>query len=235
MDQLTDAPVANILMLAGIIFLAVGLFGRIGGFIGSIFGNIEAGKNARVLAGVFGVVLIGGGAWLHEIGDQKTASPATTSAATTSPTAASAQPSQAPSSTPSAPPQASPAAKTPANLAPSPAQPGAANQIAGSPFVGKWTNETPGPDRLHWFQIEGNGQGLTIHLWAACAPADCDNGTYSLNVSGQTATYTLGSAKKSRVGKMTMESPSRLHLTVDLTKQDSHATKQFDWTFVKSN
>ena len=44
MDHLTDAPIANILILAGVIFLAVGLFGHIGGFIGSIFGNIEAGK-----------------------------------------------------------------------------------------------------------------------------------------------------------------------------------------------
>jgi hypothetical protein len=101
--------------------------------------------------------------------------------------------------------------------------------------VGKWTNQNPGPDRLHWFQIEQNGQELTIHLWAACSPADCDNGTYSLDVAGQTATYTLGSAKKSRVGKMTMEAPGRLHLTVDRTNEKSHATKQFDWTFVKTN
>src|ERR1700688_3280911 len=66
MDHLTDAPIANILILAGIIFLAVGLFGRIGGFIGSIFGNIEAGTNSRVLAGVLGVLLIVGGGWLHD-------------------------------------------------------------------------------------------------------------------------------------------------------------------------
>ena len=39
MEHLTDAPVANILILAGIMFVAVGLFGRIGGFIGSIFGT----------------------------------------------------------------------------------------------------------------------------------------------------------------------------------------------------
>jgi hypothetical protein len=70
MDHLTDAPIANILILAGVIFLAVGLFGRVGGFIGSIFGNIEAGKNSRVLAGVLGGLLIVGGAWLHQAAHQ---------------------------------------------------------------------------------------------------------------------------------------------------------------------
>ena len=78
MDHLTDAPIANILILAGIIFLAVGLFGRIGGFIGSIFGNIEAGNNSRVLAGVLGVLLIVGGGWLHQEGDKTAGSRATT-------------------------------------------------------------------------------------------------------------------------------------------------------------
>jgi hypothetical protein len=66
MDHLTDAPIANILILAGVIFLAVGIFGRVGGFIGSIFGNIEAGKNSRVLAGVLGILLILGGVWMHQ-------------------------------------------------------------------------------------------------------------------------------------------------------------------------
>lgn len=73
MDHLADAPIANVLILAGVIFLAVGLFGRVGGFIGSIFGNIEAGKNARVLAGVLGGFLILGGAWLHQLGEKATA------------------------------------------------------------------------------------------------------------------------------------------------------------------
>ena len=70
MDHLTDAPIANILILAGVIFLAVGLFGHIGGFIGSIFGNIEAGKSSRILAAVFGTALILGGAWMHQQSDK---------------------------------------------------------------------------------------------------------------------------------------------------------------------
>jgi hypothetical protein len=79
------------------------------------------------------------------------------------------------------------------------------------------------------------GQQFTIHLWAACSPSDCDNGAYSLAVAGQTASYTINTGKKSRVGKMTLEAPGRLHVTIDHTQLDSHATKQFDWTFVKTN
>lgn len=67
MEHLTDAPVANILILAGIIFVAVGLFGHIGGLVGSIFGSIEAGKNARILSGVLGAALIIGGGWMHQL------------------------------------------------------------------------------------------------------------------------------------------------------------------------
>jgi hypothetical protein len=74
MDHLADAPIANILILAGVIFLAVALFGRIGGFIGSIFGNIEAGQNSRVLAGVLGGLLIVGGSWMHQDSHKSAAS-----------------------------------------------------------------------------------------------------------------------------------------------------------------
>ena len=94
MEHLADAPVANILILAGIIFVAVGLFGHIGGFIGSIFGSIEAGKNARILSGVLGVALIVGGGWMHEQADKQRAvsnPPANPAIASTS-ASASAQP-----------------------------------------------------------------------------------------------------------------------------------------------
>ncbi|MGH9432825.1 MAG: hypothetical protein ACRD3T_14895 [Terriglobia bacterium] len=94
MEHLTDAPVANILILAGIIFVAVGLFGHIGGFIGSIFGSIEAGKKARVLSGVLGVALIVGGGWMHEQADKQAAvpNPSANSTAAGAPAAAPAQP-----------------------------------------------------------------------------------------------------------------------------------------------
>jgi hypothetical protein len=107
MDPLTDAPVANILILAGVVFVAVGIFGRMGGFSGSIFGNIEAGRNSRALAGVLGLLLIGGGAWLHERGDKpgtsNTAATGTTAPANGANSASAVPAAGAPALTPSAP------------------------------------------------------------------------------------------------------------------------------------
>jgi hypothetical protein len=122
MDHLADAPIANILILAGVIFLAVGLFGRIGGFIGTVFGNIEAAQNSRVLAGVLGVLLIVGGAWMHEDSHKSAAS---TSAPAAPLTTASVTPtvSPAPSAAPTT--TVTPPTTTPATGAPI-ATPGAA-------------------------------------------------------------------------------------------------------------
>ncbi len=128
MDHLADAPIANILILAGVIFLAVGLFGRVGGFIGSIFGNIEAGKNSRVLAGVLGACLIVGGGWLHEDSHKQatSATPPASPAATTP--ASSAPASSGPASTTSS-------ATAPAqSLAPS---------VPSEPSKGKASRSTP--------------------------------------------------------------------------------------------
>ena len=243
MDHLTDAPVANILILAGIVFLAVGLFGRIGGFIGSIFGNIEAGNSSRVLAGALGVVLIVFGVRLHESGDRKNASnsPVTTVAAGASPTVAAPQPSQVPVATPAAAPPAAPTAKPQAKKkalesGPSPAQPAAATKVPDSLFVGKWMNESLGTNRIHWFQIDRDGLHFTIHLWGACSPtADCDGGVHSLDVNGQTASYSRTVENENRIGKLTLQAPGRLHLTLNRFNLSSHATVQIDWGFVRTN
>jgi hypothetical protein len=173
MDHLTDAPVANILILAGIIFLAVGLFGRIGGFIGSIFGNIEAGKNSRVLAGVLGVALILGGAWLHEGGHKSAAStpssttpaplasPAasTPSAGTAAPSATTAVAPEVPHEAPAAKtrPAQSPPVKTIKPVTPEASSPAAAHDkspasvppVSGEDsLVGTWTNLFPSADSI---------------------------------------------------------------------------------------
>ena len=47
MDHLADAPIANILILAGVIFLAVGLFGRIGGFCRELFAALGCSDYQR--------------------------------------------------------------------------------------------------------------------------------------------------------------------------------------------
>jgi hypothetical protein len=285
MDFLANAPIANILILSGLIFVAVGLFGRIGGFIGSIFGNIEAGKSSRLLAGGMGVVLISGGAWLHVSSNKKaipvsTAAsgappaaaeqssqvsggaaaqgvhhaktplnrsaastskanaipPVSTVAAGASPAPAIAQSTQASGSALAPPHQLySPEQTLPDQLV-SPAQPAVAHEVDGNPFVGKWVNQVPGPDRLHWFQISQTGRYFTIHLWVTCSPkSDCDNGSHNLDVHGQSATYSLKVGNQNRVGMMSFEAPGRLHLTMNMFNLASQATHQANWVFAKSN
>jgi hypothetical protein len=56
--HLVDAPLANILILAGIAFLAVGVLGKISG-------KIEPGNTGRVISGLVGVVLLVYGIYAH--------------------------------------------------------------------------------------------------------------------------------------------------------------------------
>lgn len=63
LSHLADAPLANILFLAGLAFLAIGVLGKIAG-------KIEPDKVGRVAAAVVGVALICGGLYMHVKGDQ---------------------------------------------------------------------------------------------------------------------------------------------------------------------
>jgi len=261
MDHLTDAPVANILILAGIIFLAVGLFGRIGGFIGSIFGNIEAGKNSRVLAGILGVLLIVGGGWLHENNDKSAASGS--SSANPAPVAASAPAASAPPGTPTAAPAPlSPtsevAGKFPTGqasipkLSPSrtlqplaPDAPERAAELERLPastpppavgddhLVGIWTNLIPRPDSIRKFEIVRDGQGMNLHLWYSCPSGDCDVGYHRLDFSGSTPTYEYNVSDRHRVAYLTLQTPKVLHVRIDLFENGARY-KQNHWVFTKS-
>lgn len=57
-----DAPVANILIVAGLAFLAIGV-------IGKISGKIEPGTGGRVMAGVLGIALLAYGLNAHSSSD----------------------------------------------------------------------------------------------------------------------------------------------------------------------
>jgi hypothetical protein len=217
MDHLTDAPVANILILAGILFLAVGLFGRIGGFIGSIFGNIEAGKSSRALAGVLGVALIVGGGWLHQHAGKV---PAPNYAAPV-PTA-STWPVQPLS------PVRDPSRSNPPI--------GVSSQVTSDLLVGTWVSQqVSSPGFLHWFQIERAGQSFTIHIWGACASADCDWGTHHLNVNGNTATYAFSNGARNNVGHIDLETPSQMQLTVDVSDPGSGGQWQNHFVLARSH
>jgi hypothetical protein len=260
MDHLTDAPVANILILAGIIFLAVGLFGRIGGFIGSIFGNIEAGKNSRVLAGVLGVLLILGGAWLHEGGHKpaattpssttpaQVASPAASTplAGTATPSANTAVPAEVPHEAPGTKARAvqSSPVKTikPATPEESTATAARANSRASTPpppsgddrLIGTWTNLIPHADSIKRIEIARVGQDLNAHLWYACTSGECDKGTHRLDVSGAAPSYELNDSNRRRTGFLTLQTPAVLHLVVDISDTSPQRRWQQHWVLTKS-
>ena len=65
MEHLTEVGVPNLLILGGLVFLVVGIFGKVGGFVGNILGQIQAGERARVLAGVLGGALVIAGIIMH--------------------------------------------------------------------------------------------------------------------------------------------------------------------------
>jgi hypothetical protein len=252
MEHLTDAPVANILILAGIVFLAVGLFGRVGGFIGSIFGNIEAGKNSRVLAGVLGLLLILGGGWLHE-GSHKSAgsnpSPATPApspspASSTSP-AGPASPSVAPD-VPKA--KASAAQTLPLKTRP-PASTEAAtpattrdNSPASSPqpigddrLVGTWTNLTPQAHFIKRLEVVRVGQALDAHIWDSCSSGECDLGIRRLGISGNTSTYDFTAGDRRRVGSLSLYAPGVLLLAADNSELGTQRRSHHNGVLVESS
>jgi hypothetical protein len=246
MEHLTDAPVANILILAGIVFLAVGLFGRVGGFIGSIFGNIEAGKNSRVLAGVLGLLLILGGGWLHE-GSHKSAgsnpSPATP-ASSTSP-AGPASPSVAPDvpkAKASAPqtsplktrPPASTEAATPATTRDnSPAS--SPQPIGDDRLVGTWTNLTPQAHFIKRLEVVRVGQALDAHIWDSCSSGECDLGIRRLGISGNTSTYDFTAGDRRRVGSLSLYAPGVLLLAADNSEVGTQRRSHHNGVLIESS
>lgn len=63
LSHLTDAPFANILFLAGLAFLAIGIIGRIAG-------KIEPDRGGRLMSAIAGVVFISVGGYLHANSDR---------------------------------------------------------------------------------------------------------------------------------------------------------------------
>jgi hypothetical protein len=261
MDHLVDAPIANILILAGVIFLAVGLFGRVGGFIGSIFGNIEAGKNSRVMAGVLGVLLIVGGGWLHQ---EAHTSPASAPNPSTTSTVKETQNSQIAAASPTTPPSPSPemrhgapkakalvagastnypapssAASMPAALAPKREPEGPTVPVTSDdPLVGTWTNLTPDPegtDSISSVEIAGTAQGLAAHIWYHCPAGECDRGIHKLAVSGDISGYDYHSGERRFVGSLRKYSADVMHLSIDIFEPGTPKHWHHNRLFVRTN
>ena len=246
MDHLADAPIANILILAGVIFLAVGLFGRVGGFIGSIFGNIEAGKNSRVLAGVLGACLIVGGGWLHEDSHKQAASvPAPTGSAANTPAASTTAPASVPSTAVSAPPAATPnvpadpkakastshrapdvktAAAPPATAAPTMAAdrenlpPSNAVSPINDRLAGTWNNLTPDAGGIKRIEIVRVGQDVDAHIWHYCSSGECDYGIHRLAMSGTLPAYDFTRGNRRYVGSLNLYTSGVVLLSIDISE-----------------
>jgi hypothetical protein len=262
MDHLTDAPVANILILAGIIFLAVGLFGRIGGFIGSIFGNIEAGKNSRVLAGVLGALLIVGGAWLHEGGHKPAVStPSSTtpaqvaSPAASTPPAGTATPSATTSAAPEVPheaPGTKARATTPVKTikpatpevstasaahdrSPASVPPASVeDSLVGTSLVGTWTNPILAANSISRIEVKRDEIGLHAHIWDTCTAGECDMGTHRLRPSGTTATYGYTVGPRRRMGSLNPYATGVTLLSVDILEPATERRWHYNFVLLKS-
>lgn len=236
MDHIADAPIANILIFAGVIFLAVGLFGRIGGYVGRIFGNIEAGNSSRVLAGVLGSLLILGGAWMHQQGDKSAPShpnPALdpksggqTPQGSTGPSNPETVPSPnaAPGSivrpVPPDPVKANPADLPAAQKAQPKIPPPQPVRIGDDRLIDTWTNVIPPQGNAAVatkIEISRSSQGLAAHIWYKCNTGVCDSGTHPLSISGNTCKFDFtGTDGKRRVGEMHVFAPNVLLLSADV-------------------
>jgi hypothetical protein len=60
LSHLADAPIANLLILGGLAFLAVGVIGKIGG-------KIDPGTTGRILSALVGVALLAYGVNTHPL------------------------------------------------------------------------------------------------------------------------------------------------------------------------
>lgn len=64
LTHLVDAPLANILILAGLAFVGIAV-------IGKVSGKIEPSTSGRVMAGVFGLGLLAYGIYAHSVADTR--------------------------------------------------------------------------------------------------------------------------------------------------------------------
>src|ERR1700675_371608 len=64
LNHLLDAPIANVLVVAGLLFLAIGA-------VGKITGKLEPDTTGRIMCGLLGLVLLVGGIFTHVQSDSK--------------------------------------------------------------------------------------------------------------------------------------------------------------------
>jgi hypothetical protein len=63
-DHLTDAPLPNVFIIAGLVFLGIGV-------VGKISGKIEPDTSGRIMSALLGVCLVFGGLYIHSKVDEQ--------------------------------------------------------------------------------------------------------------------------------------------------------------------
>ena len=210
-SHLTNAPIANILVLTGIAFIAVAVLGH-------VTAQINPGKTARIAAAVVGAVLIAIGLVYHggvaqprkRLSGQHGAPVAAGSPGNEAKPEAGGAPSTQTSSVSSA---------------SSPAQ-------DFTPFLGDWQVKRAAGRAISRLQVRQSGGQLLVHAWANCSNPDCDWGERQAEVSGNSAkvTFTQGTASHA----LTIMPGSAGELVVQVHFTDSGKSNDFRRIFLRS-
>jgi hypothetical protein len=213
--HLLDAPVANVLILAGLAFLAVGVFGKISG-------KLEPGTTGRVASAAVGAALLIYGIYAHSASDARRQVQQY----------ADAQPAQnrLPRQGVKRISDPQPSENT---LGPNQPAEGTAGLASHDLFSGVWENDNPKAHSVTKLRIEQRQGSVLIQAWRGCTRQDCDWGTVPGLVAGGSvrAAWDQGSV----VRKMTLLADGgRLRMELEnIHKNNEPEGRQVEY-FVKS-
>jgi hypothetical protein len=242
-----DAPVANILIVGGLAFLAIAVLGKISG-------KIEPDPASRIMAGILGTVLFVFGIYLHTASDRER-SPQNQASTTTS--SSDSKPSNEPS--PHQEPDEQKKRIHPAIPTEEPKVPAKTEQQSlGSRLVGRWSNENPQTNGIKELQIWQDGNVVLIRVWAkqdsgeligrlygggkgaaigayvgTGTEAPIDWGTKKATLSENSASVVWDQASVVRYMTITPDA-GRLQVVVDNTYKDNRPVRRLQEYFVQN-
>lgn len=214
--HLTDAPIPNLLVLAGLVFVAIAV-------LGNITAKINPSKNGRIASGVVGAALIAGGLMFHAASDT-TRAPATPPVGTA---AVATQPAAAGTASNAAAPAAASAAET------QPATAGGAAPAAGS-LDGTWLAQKAHGKAINRIVIRQQGGQALVHAWMNCTQPACDLGEQPATLANGAADVQFVSGAVGRSVTITPISASQVRVVVHYIDASHKVNRNFDWTFVRS-
>ncbi len=215
--HLTDAPIPNLLVLAGLAFVAIAV-------LGNITAKVNPSKNGRIASGVVGAALLAGGLMLHASSD------ATRTAATPpiSPAPAMAS-TQAAATTGAA---SSPA--TPAATGAVSPQPASGAVPGASSLDGTWLTQKAHGRAINHIVIRQEGGLALVHAWMNCAQPSCDLGEQPATLSNGAADVQFVSGTEARSVTITPISATQVRVKIHFIDASRKADRNFDWIFVRS-